>query len=122
MTTDSDLLFLLEEADNILKENQVYVGVQYTQSPSTIYCSCGREYHGLMTHVLGMDNLYDNSKIKWCPECIKDHAVEWWSHCFRMEQVESVQIMNTKEEVRCTTTLVSLAGFVLVMFFVLCSL
>lgn len=92
-----DILSLLQEADNILKENRTYNEVQYTQSPATVYCACGREYHGLMTHVANMDNLYDNYKTKWCPECIKDHVVEWWMHCFRMEQIGTVHNMNTKE-------------------------
>jgi hypothetical protein len=71
-----------------IKSTQGYHPIEYVESPATIYCTtCQIQYDGSMTHVKDMDNLYDRYKTTWCPNCIKEQAVLWWEHCFRMKNV-----------------------------------
>lgn len=91
-----ELELLLLRAESSLRRKTIpsaqgYQPVIYTQSHATVHCQgCETTYKGLMTHVEGMDNLYDGYKTKYCPKCIGLHEKEWWSTCFRMEHVESV--------------------------------
>jgi hypothetical protein len=98
-----ELKLLLQEAENALKKSppstQGYTPVRYTQSPAIVYCECGREYHGMMTHVEGMDNIYNGYKMPYCPQCIHLHEALWWRNTFRMELREIVRNSNGLEEV-----------------------
>ena len=77
-----------------INPNLGYQPVVYTQSPATVHCQgCNTSYSGSMTHVEGMENLYDGYSTKWCPRCVKDHEREWWEQCFRMV-VQSVKIQS----------------------------
>ena len=76
-------------------QSQGYQPVVYTTSHATIHCQgCSTTYKGNMTHVEGMDNLYDGYTTKWCPRCIGNHEKEWWQQCFRMVVEGSVKFQS----------------------------
>ena len=65
-----------------------YEPIQYEEVKASIIClGCNTLYEGIMTKVVGMDNLYDNYESKWCPRCISQQEDIWFQHCFRMKSV-----------------------------------
>jgi hypothetical protein len=90
MITELDLLSLLEEADNILKEKRAESlhttkSATWLYSPGTITCrSCRRIYKGTIFHA---SHAPTNQFVLSCPRCPIDEKLWWLHHKLDLEEV-----------------------------------